>query len=203
MNFSTLKFGFTLIETLVVMGVTVMLMLVISTSIVNIYQTNGYTMAQSYEIDQARRGLQTWLSDAREMTFGDNGTFPIVIMQPHRIGFYSNIDKEDSIEYIEYFVATTTLYRNIYKPFGTPPVYNLSTPDRVETLSEFVQNLTQSTSTFLYFDTNGVLLSGTSTLLTDIRYIEARVIVNIDPLREPGEFMLRSGATPRNLKDNL
>ncbi len=190
-------------ETLMVVTITTMLMLVISTSVVNLYQANGYTMAQSYEIDQARRGLQSWLSDAREMTFADDGTFPIAVMQPHRIGFYSDVDKETSVEYIEYVLATTTLYRNVYKASGTPPVYNLVTPVLTETLSEFVQNLTQSTSTFLYFDTDGILLSGSSTLLTDVRYIEARVIVNIDPLREPGEFLLRSGATPRNLKDNL
>lgn len=197
------KSGMTLIETLMVVAITTMLLLVISTSVVNLYKANGYTIAQSYEIDQARRGLQSWLSDAREMTFADDGTFPIAIMQPHRIGFYSNIDKEPSVEYVEYVLATTTLYRYIYKSTSTPPVYNYTTPVLTETLSEFVQNYTQSTSTFLYFDTNGILLSGSSTLLTDIRYIEARVIVNIDPLREPGEFLLRSGATPRNLKDNL
>jgi prepilin-type N-terminal cleavage/methylation domain-containing protein len=197
------KSGFTLVETIMVVSIYTILLLVISTSIYNLYQANGYTIEQSYEIDHARRGLQTWLKDAREMTYADDGTFPIAVIEPHRVGFYSDIDSEPSVEYVEYVMATTTLYKNIYKAAGSPPVYNLVTPYRVETLSEYVQNLTQSTSTFMYLDTNGVQLTATSSLLTDVRYLEARVIVNIDPLKSPGEFLLRSGVAPRNLKDNL
>jgi type II secretory pathway component PulJ len=198
-----LKRGFTLVETIMVVGIYTMLLLVISTSIHSLYISNGYTIAQSYEIDHARRGLQTWLKDAREMTYADDGTFPIAVTEPHRVGFYSDIDSEPSIEYVEYVMSSTTLYKNIYKSAGSPPVYNLTTPYRVETLSEYVQNIIQGTSTFMYLDTSGALLTSTSTLLTDVRYLEARVIVNIDPLKSPGEFLLRSGVAPRNLKDNL
>ena len=195
--------GFTLVETVVVVGIYTVLLAVITNSIFSLYQSNDYTIAQSNEIDSARVGLQTWISDAREMTYADDGTFPIAVIEPHRVGFYSDVDSEPTIEYIEYELSTTTLYRSIYKAVGSPPVYNLVVPYRVDTVSEFVQNLTQATSTFLYLDTNGDLLTGTSTLLTDVRYLEARVIVNIDPLKSPGEFLLRSGVAPRNLKDNL
>lgn len=194
--------GFTLVETIMVIGIFVLLLGVITTSIVSLYQTNGYTIAQSYEIDNARRGLQAWLDDAREMAYADDGTFPVAIIEPHLFGFYSDVDNEPSIEYVEYELSTTTVYKKIYEAAGSPPVYNLVTPDRVEILSEYVQNLTQSTTTFLYFDNAGVQLDA-SDLLTDVRYIETRVIVNIDPLRSPGEFLLRSGVAPRNLKDNL
>ncbi len=195
--------GFTLVETIVVITIYTILIIAISTSIFNLYQSNNYTIAQSNEIDSARYGLQTWISDAREMTYADDGTFPIALIEPHRVGFYSDVDSEPSVEYVQYELATTTLYRKVYKATGSPPVYNLVVPYQVDTLSEFVQNLTQATSTFLYIDNNGDLLTGTSTLLTDVRYLEARVIVNIDPLKSPGEFLLRSGVTPRNLKDNL
>lgn len=195
--------GFTLVETLVVAALFTILSLVIGLSIVNLYQSNSYTIAQSYEIDHARRGLQTWLADAREMVYADDGTFPIAVTEAQRFGFYSDIDKDLSTEYTLYELATTTLYKYTYEATGTPPVYNLITPTKVEILSEYVQNLIQATSTFAYFDTNGVALTATSSLLTDIRYIEMRVIVNIDPLRSPGEFLLRGGVAPRNLKDNL
>lgn len=195
--------GFTLVETVTVVSIYTLLLLVISTSIFNLYQYNGYTIAQSYEVDNARRGLQTWLSDAREMVYADDGTFPIAVTEPNRIGFYSDVDKDFSTEYTEYKLATTTLYKYTYEATGTPPVYNLVTPTRTEILSEYVQNRVNGTSTFMYFNTNGTQLTGTSSMLTDIRYIEAHIIVNIDPLREPGEFMLRGGVTPRNLKDNL
>jgi type II secretory pathway pseudopilin PulG len=198
-----LNAGFTLVETVMVTGLFVMLSAVVGTTIVNLYQSNSYTIAQSYEVDHARRGLQTWLGDAREMVYADDGTFPIAITEPHRFGFYSDIDRDFSTEYTVYQLATTTLYKYTYEATGTPPVYNLVTPSRIETLSEYVQNLIQSTSTFMYFDTNGTRITASSSLLTDIRYIDMRMIVNIDPLRSPGEFMLRGGVAPRNLKDNL
>ncbi len=195
--------GFTLVEVIVVISLYTILMLVISATVVNLYQSNSYTIAQSNEIDQARRGMTVWLGDAKEMTYADDGTFPIAVMDPHRFSFYSDVDNETSVEYVEYYVASTTLYKKTYKATGYPPVYNLVTPVKTEVLSEYVQNFTQNIDTFSYFNNAGTKLSTTTALLTDIRYAEIKVIVNIDPLRSPGEFMLRSGVAPRNLKDNL
>lgn len=197
------KKGFTLIETIVVISLSTILAIAISASIVNFYQVNNYAIAQSYEIDQARRGLQTWIKDVREMTFADNGTYPIVVMEPHRLGFFSDVDSDSSIEYVEYVLSSTTLYRNVFDAVGSPPVYNLGSPNKTDTLSEYVQNNPQATSTFSYYDNNGTVLTSTSSLLTDVKYLEAKVIVNIEPIRSPGEYMLRSGVAPRNLKDNL
>ncbi len=195
--------GFTLVETIIVVTIYTILLLVIFNSIDNLYQANNYTIAESNEIDNARRGLQSWLSDVREMTYADDGTFPMAIIEPNRIGFYSDVDTDTSVEYVEYVLSSTTLYKNTYKASGSPPVYNLVTPSSVEKLSEFVQNISQGVPTFTYSDTNGVFLNSTSSLLTDVRYLEVSVIVNIDPLKNPGEFLLRSGVAPRNLKDNL
>ncbi|HMO78012.1 MAG TPA: prepilin-type N-terminal cleavage/methylation domain-containing protein [Candidatus Paceibacterota bacterium] len=195
--------GFTLVETIVVVGIYTIMTLVIYTSIFNLYRTNSYTIEQSHEVDQARRGLQTWLNDVREMTYADDGTFPVAVMEPHRLGFYSDVDKDNTVEYVEYVLSTTTLFKRTFEPTGHPPVYNLVIPAKTEILSEYVQNLLQATSTFKYYDNSGTELVTPSGLLTDVRYIEAQAIVNIDPLRSPGEFLLRSGVTPRNLKDNL
>ncbi len=195
--------GFTLIEVIVVISIYTILLLVINSSIVNLYQENSYTIAQSHEVDQARRGLQAWLGDVKEMTYADDGTFPVAIMSPHKLGFYSDVDEESSVEYVEYFVATTTLYKYTYKASGSPLVYNMVTPYKKEILSEYVQNLVQNVNTFTYFDTNGIELATSSALLTDVRYLKTKIIVNINPVLSPGEFLLQSGTAPRNLKDNL
>lgn len=203
MKINSYNQGFTLVETIMVVGIYVIMLLVISTSVVNLYKTNGYNLAQSYEIDQARRGLQTLIGDAREMTYADDGTFPVAVMEDHRFGFYSDVDNDPAIEYVLYELSSTTIFKRTYNPTGNPPVYNLATPNTVETLSEYVQNNLQATSTFSYFDSAGLLLTSTSSLLTDVRYIETKIIVNIDPFRSPGEFLLKSGVSPRNVKDNL
>lgn len=203
MDLKNNKSGFTLVETIMVVSLYTIMLIVITASITDLYKTNGYTIAQSYEVDQARRGIQTLVDDAREMTYADDGTFPVAVMEAARIGFYSDVDNDPLVEYVEYVLSSTTINKRIYKPTGSPPVYNLVTPVQTNILSEYVQNNIQGVTTFSYFDSAGNQLTSTSSLLTDVRYIETKVIVNIDPHRSPGEFLLRSGVAPRNLKDNL
>lgn len=195
--------GFTLVEMIMVVSISTILMFVITGSILSLYKNHGYTYAQSNEVDAARRSISDWIRDAREMTPAANGAFPIVTVLPHRFGFYSDIDRDFGVEYIEYVVVGTELYKYTYNPIGYPATYNTAVPDETELLSEFVQNLNQGVVTFNYYNNAGVLLASPAAMISDIRYIEMQVIVNIDPLREPGEFMLKGSAAPRNLKDNL
>lgn len=194
--------GMTLIEMLVLIGVYTVLMLAITLSIMNLYQTNSYAFAQANEIDNARRGVTQWYQDVREMVTGEDGTYPVAVIDQQRFGYYSDTDQDDLVEYVEYVLATTTLSKYTYNATGSPAVYDLTTPNTVENLSYYVQNINQATSTFFYYDNAGNRLSSTSPLI-DVRYIEMQLIINIDPTRSPGEFMLRSSVAPRNLKDNL
>jgi type II secretory pathway pseudopilin PulG len=194
--------GMTLAETIVAVSLYTILSLVLFTAIQSIYQTNAYNFDQADEVNNARRGLYTITRDMREMTFGEDGTFPVVVKEPNLIGFYSDIDRDDSVEYVEFELASTTFYKYVYNATGSPPAYDFTTPDETNIISEYVQNSVNGTSTFFYYDTNNQPLDSSS-LLTDVRYIRTQIIVNIDPLRSPGEFMLQSGVAPRNLKDNL
>ena len=176
-----------------------LLMFTIGSSISSFYSYNSYTIAQSYEVSQARRGIESLVRDIREMTYADDGTFPLAVMETDNIGFYSDIDRDDSVEYVEYGLAGTTLTKNVYNATGAPPVYNLGSPDEVFTISEYVQNLSQVVTTFSYFTETGT--STATSTVTDIKYVVVELVVNIDPIRDPGEFTLRSSASLRNLKD--
>lgn len=194
--------GMTLVETVVVIGIYTVLLLVITMSITNLYKNNAYSFAQANEVDNARRGMTQWNRDAKELTTAEDGTYPIAVIDKHHFGYYSDTDQDNSVEYVEYILASTTLTKYTYNSTGTPATYNFTTPDNKETLSLYVQNINQGTSTFMYFDDAGTQLSSTSPLV-DVKYIKAQIIVNIDPVNSPGEFMLRSSIAPRNLKDNL
>jgi prepilin-type N-terminal cleavage/methylation domain-containing protein len=196
------KRGMTLVEMLVVISIYTILMLVITLTISNLYKFNSYSISQAGEIDNARRGMTQWNRDVKEMTVADNGNYPIAIIDEHRFGYYSDTDLDDSVEYVEYILASTTLTKYTYDPSGTPAVYNLATPDTTTILSLFVQNINQGVPTFEYYDNAGTRLASTSPII-NVRFITAQIIVNIDPIRSPGEFMLKSSLAPRNLKDNL
>lgn len=192
----------TLVETIVLIGVYTLLLLTITSTIAYLYQTNAYALEQIEEVENARNGMRQWSRDAKEMTGAEDGTYPIVVIDEHHLGYYSDTDQDDTVEYVEYILASTTLTKYTYNATGTPLGYDYSTPDQTEILSRYVQNLNQSTSTFQYFDDAGTQLASTSPYI-DVRYITMQIIVNIDPARSPGEFMLRSSIAPRNLKDNL
>jgi len=194
--------GMTLLEMMIAISIYTVLMLAITTSITTLYQYNAYALEQSQEVDNARRGVTQWNRDVKEMTTGEDGNWPISVITEHRLGYYSDTDQDDSVEYVEYVLVDTTLRKFIYNPIGSPATYNKTTPDSVEVLSEHVQNIGQATSTFFYFDNAGNQLTSASPII-NVRYIQMQLIVNIDPVRNPGEFMLRSSLAPRNLKDNL
>lgn len=192
----------TFVEMIVVISIASILLLVITNSIVNLYRSNSVALAQSGEVEQARRGMTEWSQDVKEMTNAEDGTFPVAIIDEHHFGYYSDTDLDSTVEYVEYILATTTLRKYTYDPTGSPATYDLTTPDSTEILSLYVQNINQGTSTFFYYDNVGNQLSSTSPII-DVRYIKAQFIINIDPNRTPGQFMLRSSIAPRNLKDNL
>jgi len=192
----------TLVEAVVAISIYTIIMMAIMTSVSSLYRSNSYALEQSNEIDNVRRATVEWNRDVKELITAENGTYPVAIMEEHRFGYYSDTDLDDSVEYIEYILATTTLRKYTYNSSGSPAVYDFSSPDEIEILSEYVRNIEQATSTFYYFDNFGAPLASTSPLV-DLRYVTAQFIVNIDPVRNPGEFVLRSSLAPRNLKDNL
>lgn len=194
--------GLTLVETVVAIGIYTILIFAITASMTSLYKMNSYALGQANEVDNARRGMTQWNRDVKEMTVGEDGTFPIAIIEEHKLGYYSDTDQDDDVEYIEYILASTTLTKYVYKATGNPPTYDLSTPASEQILSLFVQNIKQATSTFFYYDETGAALNAASSLVR-VKYIKAQIIVNIDPMRSPGEFLLRSSIAPRNLKENL
>lgn len=195
--------GFTLVEALMVVALNTVLLLVITNTVTQLYKNHSYTFEQSNEIEVARRGLGTWVRDAREMTTGANGAFALVKAGTSTIGFYSDIDKDSSIEYVEYVLGTsTTLRKFIYNPTASS-TYSTTTPSSVEIMSEYVQNGKQNVVIFKYYNSSGALVASPQAMISDITYITMNIIVNIDPVRSPGEFMLQGSAAPRNLKTNL
>lgn len=190
----------TLAEAMVAIAIFTMISLVTVEAIVTFYRHNAYTIAQANQVMHARRGVEFMVRDLREMTYADDGSFPLVTMDEHAVAFYSDIDRDNSVELVEYRLASTTLTKYVYDATGFPPTYDTDAPSQTLIISEYVQNQNQGESTFAYYDENGAPTTATSTV-TDVRYISVLTVINIDPLRDPGQFTLRSSASLRNLKN--
>lgn len=190
--------GMTLVETIVVLALFSLLSITIMTVVASFYSYNAYTIAQSYQVDSARRGIELLVRDLREMTYSDNGAFPLVECATTSVKFYSDIDRDDSVELVRYELIDQTLYKYIYEASGVPADYP-NEPSRTEIISEYVHNELEDVVMFTYYDNQGLVLSGVG--VSEVRHIDVVLVVNVDPIREPGKFHLKSSASLRNLKE--
>jgi type II secretory pathway pseudopilin PulG len=98
--------AFTLVETLVTIGIIILSMGALAAFIVMAYRTYGYTWEQARAIDEARRGIETMVKEIREARQGDDGSYPIEKAEDKEFIFYSDIDRDGDTERVRYFLGT-------------------------------------------------------------------------------------------------
>lgn len=197
------KFGFTLVETVIVIAIFTIVMVSINQMIAAFYRQNAYAVEQSAAIASARDGVQVLVKDLREAVASQGGAYPLEAASGNTITFYSDIDRDDSVEKTFYFIdSEQRLVKEIFEPTDTSPATYPGTATSVEYAAEHVVNILYGDNIFTYYDGDGVeIIPGAD--LDEVRFIEVNLIVNVDPNRQPEEFVLRSSAYLRNLKPTL
>lgn len=194
-----MKKGFTLLETIMTISIFTLMMGAVSWSIVSFYRTNNYIIQQSLAIDSARRGVETMVREIKEATYSDTGAYPVVSAGRQSFVFFSDIDKDNNIEKMRYFLDGNNFKKGENEASGNPPVYQ-SANERIITLSDSVRN--GSRIIFAYYDNSGNEITDLGQI-TAITLIKVNLIINVDENRAPSEFTLYSTAQLRNLKTNL
>ena len=191
--------AFTLVETIVVIAITMLICLTLTSLLIYFYRTNAYTLEQTTAVGQARRGVEDAMRYLREASYGADGSYPIFSVATSTITFYTNVDTDTVIERVTYKLVNGTFYRTVIQPAGNPPAYTgaLST----STIATSVVNAT-STPVFRYFDDAGAELSAPVNV-SKIASIKTTLIVDTNVNRAPVSFTLSGGATLRNLRDQL
>ncbi len=192
--------GFTLMETVVVIAIFTIIMTVISSLIVNFYRTNDYAIQQSQAIGNGRQAVNKLVTDLRETTLSDDGNYPLRALGEYSIEFYSDVDLDNSVELIKYSTNNADqLVKEIYENDGGS--YILASTNYV---ANYVRNTSYErdgvvgVNIFTYFDTDGAEVIDLSDL-DEVRYIKVELIVNVNPDRQPEEFVLLSSSHLRNL----
>lgn len=167
-------------------------------SVIFFYRANTATLEQAFQIESARRGVASLVRDIREAAYGDNGAYPLSEIASTSITFYSDTDKDAVIERIRYTLVGTEFFRNILDSSGAPPRYTGG--GATTTVSEHVRNDELPAPIFHYYDADGNEVTD-YTEVDEVRSVTVSLIVNVQPIRAPEEFMLRSKATLRNLRN--
>lgn len=189
--------GMTLVETVVWVAITSMIMLAIVQSVQAFYRTNTYTIEQAAAISSAQRGIESMVKTMREAAYSSNGAWPIISLATSSVSLYADIDEDPFIERVRFFLQGDSLMRGVIDPSGDPPVY--TNPETLSSVSDYVRNTEQGVPMFQYYDVAGALMPDL-TKIAEVRFIQATVVVNINPNRLPNQFTLRSTAALRNLK---
>lgn len=190
------RLGFTLVETIVVVSLTTLVGAGLFTMIAFFYSSNGYLLEATSALESSNEGITQTLTSLREASYGEDGAYPITNVATSSITFHADLDLDESIEKVRFFIQNGTLYRGLTEASGNPPSYS-GQPEAITTIATYVRNST-STPAFRYFDSEGVELTGTVDI-SEIRSVRSRFDVDINPFRAPNVVTLEGAATLRNL----
>lgn len=196
--------GFTLIEVLTTISIFVVIMIAVSAFQYNVLNYNRSGVVALTNAQEVESLIKTIAKELRSTEFGSDGSYAISAAATSSVTFFADVDSDGTKEKIRYYIDTTTIYRGVIKPTGSPLSYN---PNN-ETKKILVTGIRNDSSSpiFEYYDS---MYSGTSTPmtyplnLTSIRLIKVTLTIDTDPNKAP---ILRTYSTQinlRNLKDNL
>lgn len=196
--------GMTLTEILVTVSIIVIVMAAVGTFQYNVLNYNNSTQTRLTNIQDANNLLKTMARELRASASSANGSFAILTAATSSLTFFADIDNDGLTDQLRYYLATTTLYRGVTKPTGSPAVYNSAQESKKIVATGLVNSST--TPIFEYFPAT---YTGTSTpmayplVLTSIRLVRVNLTIDSDPNKPPPAKIFSTQATLRNLKDNL
>jgi prepilin-type N-terminal cleavage/methylation domain-containing protein len=192
--------GFTLIEIVVAMAI----MSGLAFFFVNLARdTTDATLRFNNQLvtqQQIEQTMQLIVPEIRSIGQGIDGAYPIVGASTSSFQFYSDIDRNGSLDMVRYFLSGTTLKKGVIKPSGSPLAYSSSS----EALTDVVTNVVAGTQIFSYYDS-----SATSSLsnalptpvdVLKIKTVKMTVVANQGTPGKPSLAGAETSATIRNLR---
>lgn len=114
--------GFSMIEIListVLIGIVILGVAQFSQSFFSSYE---FSIDEGVAIDHAQTALQTIERELREMRIGEDGSYPLVTANDNEIVFYSDVDDDDLVDRVRYYVSGTDLVKQVI-PYSTDQNY--------------------------------------------------------------------------------
>ena len=192
--------GFTLIEVFVSMAIALMMVSAATAFIIYGGKANIFGSEQDMAVKNARKAGAEITKEIREAAQGDNAGYLLDLVEAQNFIFYSNIDDDDSIEKVRYFLDDHMLKKVVINPSGDPLEYS-AVNAATTTIAMYINN--QAEAIFTYYDTANNLIADPISDKSDIRLVHISLKVNVNPNIAPQDYYVEMEAHIRNLKDNL
>lgn len=188
--------GFSLTETLVVIAVLTTVGIALGSAIQYFYQANAYLFEAAVALENAQRGLNTSLNHIREAVSGEDGSYPLSSAATSSLTFHADIDLDNSVERVRYFMQAGTLYESVTNAAGNPPSY-VGQSAATSTVIQYVRNGT-STPIFRFYDDTGAELSSPFDI-GSVHAVGITIETDLNPQKLPNIYTLSGNASIRNI----
>lgn len=194
--------GFTMIEVSISVLV-ISAIVVILGSFATLYQDSfSFTLNQTLTQEQVNSSLTKILSELRETRVSEEGAFPIQSALDQDLAFFADVDNDQSVELVRYYLTGTSFYRQVIEPGQTTPLYQGTGSTTL--ISDQIRNGSQPV--FFYYNGNWPADTTSNPLvpaerLLDTRMIGIRLLVNTSPM-EQQDIVIETQIHLRNLKTN-
>jgi len=190
------KRGFTLMETIIVLGIFSFILVVWMNFFINGLKLFPFVFKQSESVEGAERGVNMMVREIRNAAMGDNGNYTLEAAGDNLLAFYSDIDLDSHVERVRYFIENEEFKKGVIEPTGSPVEY-LTANETILTIAKNIKN--NSTPVFYYYDGDNNVLA-TEAILTQTKMIKVRLELGME---RPENYILESYTQIRNLKTNL
>lgn len=192
------KRGFSLLEILFTISIVVMAGFLVADFVIQGFQATLFGQEQNMATQNARKVSRLVVNELREATQSEGGDYSLDTVLPQTLIFYSDIDKDNSIEKVRYFLDGSILKRGVINPSsGLYPAEDEVITDEIEYMNNKLEPV------FTYYNKNNVLIADPTTNKTSIRLIHISLKINVTPTQEPNDIYVDMDVQLRNLKDNL
>lgn len=194
--------GLTFVELLVVVAISSVVLIVLMNFLASGFPVSRTVFAQARAAETARLQLKRITEALREARYADTGAYPLVEMEAARIVFYSDVDGDDVTERLRYELRGSSLERGVIKPNGEPLRYN-EDDEQMSVVAHGVRNGEEPVFSYYSGDYPADPTPLSPVDLTDVKYIQFRLVIDNDPANDPLPIEVVSQVQLRNLKTNL
>ena len=197
-----LQRGMTVIEMFVAICLFTVASALVSSFIVYGYRNHMRINEEALATDRVNVNIQKMMEEIRKATTGENAAFPLAFAGPDEVEFFSDIDRDDRIEKVHYYMEDETLKKDVIEPTGTPPVYLLANAQTSVVAENIIVDEDNPLFTYYGIDPLG---QGNNILLTypmdigRVRLVKARLVTTIGSTER--ERVVSSQVLIRNLRE--
>lgn len=194
--------GLSVLEIVIVIGITGVIITALVRFLVVGYPLSKTTYLQVRSTETARLQLKRIVKILREARQSDTGAYPLVEIEQQKIVFFADVDADEVTERVRLELNGTQLLKGILEPTGDPLEYDENNESEVVLMAN-VRNGSDQIFTYYSGDYPSDTTPLTSTNMSEVKYIQMRLIIDADPAVDPPAVDVQSQVQLRNLKTNL